>query len=53
MSGAWRGLERLVQDFDEVAWEESDGSRIAAQSPHPPQTIASVERFDQVAFYKA
>lgn len=48
-----RGLEAIFQDLDEVRREHSYGSRIASQSSHPPEAVASIQRLDQIAFDKA
>lgn len=46
-------LESVFQYFDEVRWEHPYCSWVASQSAHPPQAIAGIQCFDQVAFNKA
>lgn len=48
-----RRLESVFQYFDKVGREHSNGSRIASQSSHPPESVAGIQRLDQVAFDKA
>jgi hypothetical protein len=52
MSAIRCGLEAVFQDLDEIRREHSYSSRIASQPSHPPEAVASIERFDQVAFDK-
>ena len=48
-----RRREAIFQHLDEVGREHSYGSRIASQPSHPPEAVASIERFDEVALDKA
>lgn len=46
-------LKALVQYFHKVAREHANGSGIASQSAHPPQSVARIQRFDQIALNEA
>lgn len=52
MATVRRRLESFIQYFDEVRREHSNRTRVASQSSHPPEAVAGVERFDQIAFHK-
>lgn len=43
-------LKALVQHFNKIAREHANRSGITSQSAHPPQSIACIQRFDQVPF---
>lgn len=48
-----RRLKSVFEHFDKIGREHSNGSRVASQSAHPPEAVACVQRFDQVAFDEA
>lgn len=49
MATVRRRLESVFQHLYEVRWEHSYCSRVASQSSHPPEAVASIERLDQIA----
>lgn len=53
MATVRRRLESVFQHLDEVRREHSYCSRVASQSSHPPEAVASIQCFDQVALDKA
>lgn len=53
MAAVRRRREAVFQHLDEVGREHSYSSWIASQPSHPPETIASIECFDEVALDKA
>jgi len=53
VSAVWCGLEVFVQNFDEVAWEETYRPRISSEPTHPPEAVARIERLNQVALDEA
>lgn len=53
MAAIRRRRESVFQHFDEVRREHSYCSWVASQSSHPPEAVASIQRFDQVAFDEA
>lgn len=52
MAAVRRRREAILEHLDEVGREHSYRSRIASQPSHPPEAVASIERFDEVAFDK-
>ena len=46
-------LKALVQHLDKITGKHANRSWIASQSSHPPQSVARVQRFDQVSFYES
>ena len=53
MAAVRRRREAVFEHLDEVGREHSYRSWVASQPSHPPETVASIERFDEVAFDKA
>jgi hypothetical protein len=46
-------LKRFLEYFDKVGREKTNGTRVPSQATHPPLSIASIERLDQIALDEA